>query len=163
MKQEYERLAYRKNVCLVTFRKEPLRFLLLTQAFWKDGWWKFPQGGVKQGETNEQAAKREFLEEVGTDKVEILGESRHTNKYDWKSATIELKGQKWKGQSQRFMLVRFAGQDSDIRLNPEEIKSYKWATKEEILSYSRKNDHRFFKNYNGLIPEVLKEFEAHLK
>ena len=164
MKQEYERLAYRKNVGLIVFRSKPqLRFLLLSHKDWKEGWWKFPQGGLKAGETYEEAAKREFQEELGTDKIELLAESKLTNRYDWKSHTIELKGEKWKGQSQRFLLARFTGEDSDFKPNPEEVKGYRWATKEEILSYSRKKDHRFFKNYNGQMPELLKEFEAQLR
>lgn len=164
MKQEYERLAYRKNVCLFTYKKEPhLKFLLINLIFWREGWWKFPQGGVKAGETLEQAARREFSEELGTDKIDIIAESKLINRYEWENRTIEVKGSKWKGQSQHFVLARFTGEDSDLKPNPEEVKSFKWATREDILAYSRKKDHRFFRNYNGSIPTVLKEFEAHLK
>lgn len=164
MKQEYKALAYRKNVCLITFRKSPeLRFLIINLVFWKDGWWKFPQGGAKKGESIEEAARREFKEELGTDKIELLAESKKINRYEWENRTIEVKGSKWKGQSQHFVLALFTGSDSDLKPNPEEVKGYKWATPEEIAEYSRKKSHRFFRNYNGLIPEILKEFEAHLK
>jgi len=44
--------------------------------------WQMPQGGIDKGENPRQAALRELKEEIGTDKVEILGESRMWLKYD---------------------------------------------------------------------------------
>jgi putative (di)nucleoside polyphosphate hydrolase len=161
MNKEYETLPYRKNVCLITFKGE--KFLLLNLIYWKDNWWKFPQGGIKVGETLEEAGRREFKEELGTDKIEILGESKILNRYDWKTKKIELKDKRWKGQSQRFLLARFTGEDSDLKPNPEEVKTYRWTTREEILAYSRKKDHMFFQNYNGEIPNVLEEFSELMK
>ena len=38
--------------------------------------WQMPQGGIDPGETPRQAALRELREEIGTNKAEILGESR---------------------------------------------------------------------------------------
>ena len=57
--------------------------------------WQMPQGGIDKGENPRQAALRELKEEIGTDKVEILGESRMWLKYD---LPAELAGGIWGGR-----------------------------------------------------------------
>jgi putative (di)nucleoside polyphosphate hydrolase len=80
--------------------------------------WQMPQGGIDPGETPRQAALRELQEEVGTDKAEILAESRGWLHYDvpkelWK-ALGGMWGGRYRGQRQKWFAMRFTGADGDI-------------------------------------------------
>jgi 8-oxo-dGTP pyrophosphatase MutT (NUDIX family) len=44
--------------------------------------WQMPQGGIDKGESPLEAARRELAEETGTDKAELIGESRDWYFYD---------------------------------------------------------------------------------
>src|SRR5215831_20972777 len=77
--------------------------------------WQMPQGGIDPGETPRQAALRELKEEIGTNKAVVLGETRGWLKYD---LPAELVGKVWggsyRGQKQKWFIMRFTGGDSDI-------------------------------------------------
>jgi len=106
--------------------------------------WQMPQGGIDPGETPRQAALRELKEEIGTDKAEILGESRVWLKYD---LPVELAAARWggryRGQRQKWFAMRFTGDDSDINLAAEhpEFDAWKWVSPERlpdvIVSFKR--------------------------
>ena len=161
MKQEYESLPFRSNVSMIAFRKtaKDKEFLIASRINWPENFWKFPQGGIEEGENLLEAAKREFFEEIGTDKINILGVSKIENKYDWDNASIEEKKCVWRGQFQRFIIIEFLGEESDIKIDPEELKAYRWVSKEKVLAYTSESGHQLFRHYNGHISAVLKEFE----
>ena len=77
--------------------------------------WQMPQGGIDKGETPREAALRELKEEVGTDRAEILAESRRWLHYD---VPAEIAGGLWggryRGQRQKWFAMRFTGEDCDI-------------------------------------------------
>ncbi|MEL6878706.1 MAG: RNA pyrophosphohydrolase [Pseudomonadota bacterium] len=96
------------------------------------GAWQMPQGGIDQGEDEEQAALRELEEETGiaAHLVEVVARSATTHLYD---LPPELLGKVWKGkyrgQEQHWFLGRFHGTESDIDLNahnPAEFEAYRW-------------------------------------
>jgi putative (di)nucleoside polyphosphate hydrolase len=97
--------------------------------------WQMPQGGIDRGETPRQAALRELKEEIGTDKAEILGESRLWLKYD---LPVELASGVWdgryRGQRQKWFAMRFTGNDTDIDLATEhpEFDAWKWIQPERL-------------------------------
>ena len=91
-------LPYRNNVAGVLFRGN--QFLLLQREDWKDNHWKFPQGGVNDGEGDEDALNGELVEEIGTDKFEIIGKAGVINSYDWDDYAVEKAGFRWRGQFQ---------------------------------------------------------------
>jgi putative (di)nucleoside polyphosphate hydrolase len=91
--------------------------------------WQMPQGGIDPGEDPRATAMRELAEEVGTDKAEIIAESRDWLLYD---LPPELADSVWKGryrgQKQKWFAMRFLGQDSDIDLataHPE-FEAWRW-------------------------------------
>ncbi len=156
MKLEYAKLPYRKNISLITFKEN--RFLLVNRINWPVDFWKFAQGGINDDEDIFEAGKREFFEEIGSKKIKIIGLSKFENKYDWSDNHIEEHNNKWRGQDQRFLLIEFLGDDADIKIDPKELKDYKWVSKEDILSYSKDLNHKLFCNYNGVIEKIFEEF-----
>ncbi|HEY6335639.1 MAG TPA: RNA pyrophosphohydrolase [Alphaproteobacteria bacterium] len=92
--------------------------------------WQMPQGGIDDGETPRAAALRELQEEVGTDKSEIIAESRDWFAYDLPPAVRDKAwGGRFRGQKQKWFLCRFLGTDDDIDLDrhghPEFI-AWRW-------------------------------------
>lgn len=91
--------------------------------------WQMPQGGVDEGEGLAAAALRELEEEVGTTKAEILAESEEWHLYD---LPVDLVPRLWKGkyrgQKQKWFVLRFLGEDSDINIQTQhpEFCEWKW-------------------------------------
>ncbi|MGH8765544.1 MAG: RNA pyrophosphohydrolase [Burkholderiales bacterium] len=81
--------------------------------------WQFPQGGIKSGESPEQAMFRELEEETGLkpEHVRILGRTRHWLRYEVPEKWIrrDWRGT-YKGQKQIWYLLRMLGRDCDVRL-----------------------------------------------
>ena len=101
--------------------------------------WQMPQGGSDDGEDVTTAGLRELAEEtgIGADKIVILAQTREELFYD---LPPELLGKLWKGkyrgQRQHWLLARFIGEDSDVRLDahdPAEFCAFKWADTDELV------------------------------
>ncbi len=94
------------------------------------GAWQMPQGGIDRGETPREAAIRELEEETGTDKAELIAESRGWLSYDLppQIAARVWRG-RYRGQRQKWFVFRFTGADADIDLNTRhpEFDAWKWA------------------------------------
>ena len=102
-----------------------------------EGWpaWQMPQGGIDADETPLQAALRELYEETGTDKAEIIAETRDWLHYDLPAAIAgTVWGGRYRGQRQKWFLMRFVGQDIDIDLNHHqaEFDGWKWVMPAEL-------------------------------
>ncbi len=99
--------------------------------------WQMPQGGIDEGEEPSRAVLRELKEETGTNKAEILVESKHWRDYDLPDQLIGvLWGGNYRGQRQKWFLLRFLGNDGDIELaahGEPEFSAWKWAGIDEIV------------------------------
>jgi len=97
--------------------------------------WQMPQGGIDDGETPTEAALRELEEEVGTDQADILRESGQWLAYDLPLALAKSlwKG-RFRGQAQKWVAMRFTGQDSDIDIATRhpEFRAWRWAQASEL-------------------------------
>ena len=60
--------------------------------------WQMPQGGIDKGETPAEAGRREMLEEIGTDRAELLAESRCWRSYDLPPKAAAAR---WRGRHRR--------------------------------------------------------------
>jgi putative (di)nucleoside polyphosphate hydrolase len=100
--------------------------------------WQMPQGGIDIGESAEDALIRELDEETGiaSHLVDIIARSVHEHLYDLPDELIgKLWGGKYRGQAQRWFLVRFKGEDSDINIataHPE-FDAWRWAEADQLV------------------------------
>jgi putative (di)nucleoside polyphosphate hydrolase len=97
--------------------------------------WQMPQGGIDDGETPVQAGLRELKEEIGTDKAELLRELDIWLAYDLPQHLlgVALHG-RYRGQRQKWLAMRFTGEDSDINIaTPDaEFEQWKWLAMEAL-------------------------------
>ena len=96
--------------------------------------WQFPQGGIDNGESPVDALHRELMEEIGTNDIEILAEYPQWLKYNFPAGNIKTKMYPFKGQMQRYFLVKLKS-DSKINLATEipEFIEHKFVPFESIL------------------------------
>jgi putative (di)nucleoside polyphosphate hydrolase len=94
-----------------------------------DGAWQMPQGGVDPGEQPHDAAMRELKEEIGTDRAVLIAESKDWFTYELPAELLGIAWQgRYRGQRQKWFLMRFTGVDSDINLasGHPEFDAWKW-------------------------------------
>ena len=89
--------------------------------------WQMPQGGIDPGETVIDACMREMGEEIGTSSAVLLSEHDKWLYYD---IPLPLADRLWhgqyKGQKQKWMALRFTGNDEDININTAEPEFCEW-------------------------------------
>ena len=89
--------------------------------------WQMPQGGVDQGEDYITAMKRELLEETSIKNIQIIKEIKKIYEYQLPENLIGIiwKG-KFKGQKQKWFIVKFLGEESEINLNTKHPEFIQW-------------------------------------
>ena len=92
---------YRRNVAIFLLNEQ--NQILLCERSDFAGAWQLPQGGIDDGESVEQAALRELLEEVGTNNAEVLLVLPESCRYEWPE-TLYVRG--FRGQEQYYLLAR---------------------------------------------------------
>lgn len=125
-----DRDGFRPNVGIILLNQR-------NQVFWgkrlRTHSWQFPQGGIKQGESPEQAMYRELHEEVGLhpEHVRIVARTRDWLRYEVPPHFIrrDARGH-YKGQKQIWFLLQLVGRDTDMNLratNHPEFDAWRWS------------------------------------
>tara|TARA_B100001057_G_scaffold457045_1_gene505014 strand:+ start:573 stop:1049 length:477 start_codon:yes stop_codon:yes gene_type:complete len=134
MEEKFKNLPLRKGVGIVVLNNENKVFVA-KRIDNPRNFWQMPQGGVDIGEDFLAAAYRELYEETSIKKVELIKEIDGTTTYELPKHLLGIiwRG-KYKGQKQKWFLMRYLGNDSDINLNTSkpEFLEWKWIDLEMI-------------------------------
>ena len=89
--------------------------------------WQMPQGGVDQNEDFLQAAKRELEEETGIKSVKLIKELDGWFKYDLPKYLLgKLWKGKYRGQKQKWFIMKFLGKSNEINVKTKNAEFFKW-------------------------------------
>ncbi|HJM78036.1 MAG TPA: RNA pyrophosphohydrolase [Candidatus Pelagibacter bacterium] len=145
MKKKYKDLPLRSGVGIVVLNKKNQVFLAKRIDNPKK-FWQMPQGGIDNGEEFYEAAIRELEEETSIKTVSLIKEIDGLTTYLLPNHLIGIiwKG-KYKGQKQKWFIVRFDGEEKEININTKhpEFLDWKWV------------------NIDNLTDEVV-EFKVHV-
>ena len=128
MDKKHSNLPLRSGVGIVVLNHENKVFVAKRIDNPKN-FWQMPQGGVDEGENFLNAAYRELEEETSIKKVKLIQELEGTITYELPDRLLGIiwKG-KYRGQKQKWFLMRFNGEDNEINIktkNPEFL-DWKW-------------------------------------
>ena len=128
MEEKFKNLPLRNGVGIIVLNKKNKVFVAKRIDNPKN-FWQMPQGGVDSGEDFLKAAYRELEEETSIKNVKLIKELNNTTTYELPNHLLGIiwKG-KYRGQKQKWFLMRFTGKESEINIktkNPEFL-DWKW-------------------------------------
>ncbi len=134
MENKFKNLPLRIGVGIILLNKENKVFVAKRIDNPKN-FWQMPQGGVNKDEDFLKAAFRELEEETSIKSVELIKQLDGTLTYELPTNLLGIiwKG-KYKGQKQKWFLMRFMGNENEINIktkNPE-FSDWKWIEIEKI-------------------------------
>tara|TARA_B100000003_G_scaffold158194_1_gene143677 strand:+ start:71 stop:547 length:477 start_codon:yes stop_codon:yes gene_type:complete len=137
MTEKFKNLPLRSGVGIVVLNKDNKVFVAKRIDNPKD-FWQMPQGGVDEGEDFLSAAYRELEEETNIKNVKLIKELDGMTTYELPKNLLGIiwKG-KYRGQKQKWFLMKFLGNDNEINLktNKPEFLDWKWVDLEMITKF----------------------------
>jgi putative (di)nucleoside polyphosphate hydrolase len=107
--------------------------VLLFERTDRPGIWQFPQGGVEEGETFEDALTREVREEVGILGFKVLRKSEETTNYLWPPATLMKKKNHYVGQEHTWFLVELDSPGPVLEAGDGSFTRFEWVSADQAL------------------------------
>ena len=157
MEEKYKNLPLRIGVGVVLLNNENKVFVAKRIDNPKN-FWQMPQGGVDDGEEFLKAAHRELEEETSIKSVKLIKEIDEITTYLLPKHLLGIiwKG-KYKGQKQKWFLMRFVGNDDEININTNkpEFLEWKWIEVEMITSVVVDFKLEVYKTLQKKIKEII--------
>ena len=120
--------------------------------------WQMPQGGVDDGEDFYNAALRELEEETSIKNVSLIKEIEGFTNYNLPDHLLGIiwKG-KYKGQKQKWILMRFIGNDNEINTNTSnpEFLDWKWIDLDLITDVVVDFKHHVYKELKEKVKKLI--------
>ena len=157
MKNEFKNLPYRSGVGIVVLNKDDKVFVAKRIDNPKN-FWQMPQGGVDKNENYLSAAYRELEEETSIKSVELISELDGLITYDLPDHLLGIiwKG-KYKGQTQKWYLMRFTGNEEEINIKTKhpEFLEWKWVELDQITDLVVKFKLELYKEVKDKVKKIL--------
>jgi putative (di)nucleoside polyphosphate hydrolase len=157
MKKEFSKLPLRKGVGVVLLNNENKVFVAKRIDNPKN-FWQMPQGGVDGGENYYEAALRELKEETSVASVELIQEIDKKLTYILPNHLIGIiwRG-RFKGQTQKWFVMRFIGNESEININTKnpEFLDWKWIDLEDLTKIAVNFKLDVYKNLKQEVSKIL--------
>ncbi len=157
MKKEFSKLPLRKGVGVVLLNNENKVFVAKRIDNPKN-FWQMPQGGVDQNENYLKAAFRELKEETSIESVDLIKEIDQMTTYELPDHLLGIiwKG-KYRGQKQKWFLMKFKGRDNEINLNTihPEFLDWKWIDIDKITDVVVKFKLDVYKKIQEEVKKIL--------
>ena len=157
MKKNFSRLPLRKGVGIVLLNNKDKVFVAKRIDNPKN-FWQMPQGGVDGSENYYEAALRELKEETSIVSVELIKEIDKKLTYILPNNLIGIiwKG-KFKGQIQKWFIMRFVGKESEINIKTKkpEFLDWKWIKIEDLPKIAVKFKIDVYRNLKDEVEKIL--------
>ena len=136
MKKKYNNLPLRSGVGIVVLNEKNQVFIAKRIDNPKN-FWQMPLGGVDKGEEYYDAAIRELKEETSIKTISLIKEIDGLTTYLLPNYLVGIiwKG-KYKGQKQKWFIVRFNGEEKEININTKnpEFLDWKWVNIDDLTN-----------------------------
>ena len=157
MNKNFSTLPLRSGVGIVILNRENKVFVARRIDNSKN-FWQMPQGGVDKGEDFLKAAFRELEEETSIKSVELIKELEGTITYELPNRLLGIiwKG-KYRGQRQKWFLMRFTGDDNEININTKnpEFLDWKWIELDLITDLVVDFKHHVYKEVKEKVKKII--------
>lgn len=123
--------------------------ILITLNYGNDSKWNFPKGGIRAGESDEQALKRELQEELGIKDFKMLAKSKISVIYRLPEEYIKQEKLNYIGQAQRYYWL-FLSKNTKLNVPNDEVEKYKWIkinSKEITIYFKAHDDEKILQTY----------------
>ena len=157
MDKKFQHLPLRIGVGIVVLNKNNKIFVAKRIDNPKD-FWQMPQGGVDQNESYLDAAYRELYEETNIKEIELIKEVEEFTTYELPDHLLGIiwKG-KFKGQKQKWFIVRFVGNEDEINIKTKkpEFLDWKWIDVNEITKKVVDFKYEVYKKVKKEVEKIL--------